>query len=418
MTDNIFTKRHRYIFILALSLFLAQVQSFASINGHLFKTKVGKLVVTSKKKQRPSTKVCLKPKHARKSKNSKLSLLDSKRAYSPVNFIGKLTTTSQGNGITLMTYHGPLNINVLDLDLNKVEIEPAITANSFGKLTTLPYIVKSHHALAACNANYFKTDGTPLGTLIINNHWVTGPIFNRIALGIDNNENLYMNNINFHATIYTSNPKIFTYWINNLNQPRRTGSRAIIYNSYWGQKLNLRAKGLNIVVDSLGKIISINHTSSIDIPHNGYVISDRNNSPLNNLKVGDSVLCLYDSSPNAWNSMKEAISGGPCLIKNGKLFVDLKQENFRKSWTSSSITARTAIGFDKNKHLFITTIEGHHSLWDLAKFMKSIGIENALNLDGGGSTSLMLGNKILTHQKNQRKIETALLILPKDKQNN
>ncbi len=404
----------KYILVYLFAFQVLTLDSIASFNHHLPKI----IYFTHKSINLKKTTSKSKKSTVKKINNSKQQLPKTTKIYSPTEYINQLKDYDEANGIKLRTFHGPLNINLLDLDLNKVKIQPALSSQTFGHLATLSDIAKSHHALAAVNANYFKNSGIPLGTLIINNQWITGPIFNRIAIGIDNQANLFMNNTNFHATLYSSNPKIFKYWINNLNQPRRNGSRAIIYNNFWGKALELKANSLIITVAKNGEVTDITKSSKVKIPQNGYLICDRCNSPLNNLHIGDFLFCTYESYPTSWNTMKEAISGGPCLIKNGKLFLDLKAENFHNSWTSSKIDARTAIGYSSNNHLYIATIEGHHSLWDLAKFMKIIGVENALNLDGGGSTSMMLGNKVLTHHKNQRKIETALLVLPKDIQNN
>ena len=45
------------------------------------------------------------------------------------------------------------------------------------------------------------------------------------------------------------------------------------------------------------------------------------------------------------------------LVKDGQVFLDLKDENFRRNWTGSQIKARTAIGVMANHHLIMATIE-------------------------------------------------------------
>jgi hypothetical protein len=111
----------------------------------------------------------------------------------------------------------------------------------------------------------------------------------------------------------------------------------------------------------------------------------------------------------------QAVSGGPGLIRNGKLYVDLKDENFRKTWTSSSIHARTALGVTRNNHLILATIEGPHTLWDVAKMLQRLGCVDAMNLDGGGSTTMVINGNIVTRNRNsfQRRVAASLAVLPR-----
>ena len=101
------------------------------------------------------------------------------------------------------------------------------------------------------------------------------------------------------------------------------------------------------------------------------------------------------------------------LVKDGSLFVDLKDENFRKAWTGSQIRARTAIGVTSNNHLLLTTVEGPHTLWDVAKFLHKLGAVDAMNLDGGGSTTMVVHGSTVTRNANasQRRVASSIVVI-------
>ena len=86
------------------------------------------------------------------------------------------------------------------------------------------------------------------------------------------------------------------------------------------------------------------------------------------------------------------VASGPLLISKGKIssFPQLTDDNFYKVKHP-----RTAIGITKNKQLIMLTIDGRlpgHaigvSIPEIAYLMKQLGCEYALNLDGGGSSTL------------------------------
>ena len=95
----------------------------------------------------------------------------------------------------------------------------------------------------------------------------------------------------------------------------------------------------------------------------------------------------------AWN----VLSFGPALVENGAVSVSQNDE-VGKAMASNP---RTAIGIlDEGHYVFLvadgrTSESAGLSLYELATFLQSLGVETAYNLDGGGSSSMVfLGNLI------------------------
>lgn len=337
----------------------------------------------------------------------------------PQDGIMSLSQQTLAPGVVHKCHRGPLNINIIDTDLSNknIEVKPVLAGNTLNVLDEVRDQAHKVNAIAAVNANYFKKDGTPLGTLVLDGEWVAGPLYDRVSFGLTESGQCFVDRANLHGTIETSNPEVSSLWVNNINQPRRSGCKLIAYTRRWGSEVKMAYAGCLVAVDSGGRVVD-KTSQRIGVPYGGFVLSDKKASIINKLKRGDLVFLEWHHRPQNWSDVIQAVSGGPALIKNGKLYVDLKDENFRKAWTSSSIHARTALGVTKNHHLILATVEGPHTLWDLAKMLQKMGCVEAMNLDGGGSTTMVVRGNIVTRNKNtfQRRVAASLAVLPRSQE--
>ncbi len=364
-------------------------------------------VVASKKDKRGSKKQAkvAKVAHARPA---------AARAIPPQLYLEKLNQLTIRPGVVHKFAKGGLNVNVVEVDMKTadVKIRPYMASETFDKLKNVEQHAKESGALVAVNANYFKNDGTPLGTIKVDNEWVSGSLFNRVAMGITRGGDLKFARVNLHGILETSNPQVPKLWVNNMNQPRRSGVRLIMYTRRWGNTASLPYEGRLVSVSNKGEVLDT-HTRSLTIPYGGYVLTDKKDSAIAHLKRGDFVDLDWQTDPKDWNTVTHAISGGPTLIKEGNLFIGLKDERFRPNWTSAKITRRTACGVTADRKLVLATVEGPHTLWDLAKFMKQLGCVEAMNLDGGGSTTMVVNGNTVTRNDctGQRKVAATLTVM-------
>ncbi len=80
---------------------------------------------------------------------------------------------------------------------------------------------------------------------------------------------------------------------------------------------------------------------------------------------------------------------------------------------------RTAIGYTSNNHLVILVVDGRQSksrgvsLEELAQMMKQLKCYEALNLDGGGSSAIVVNGKLLNRpagKRDQREVMSVIAI--------
>lgn len=96
--------------------------------------------------------------------------------------------------------------------------------------------------------------------------------------------------------------------------------------------------------------------------------------------------------------METAIGGGPVLIHNGNIHITNKQEQMQVNGEEKH--PRTAMGYTSTGKLIILVIQGRFpgkadgaSLMQEAKILHDLGCYEALNLDGGGSSCMLVNGK-------------------------
>lgn len=94
---------------------------------------------------------------------------------------------------------------------------------------------------------------------------------------------------------------------------------------------------------------------------------------------------------------QNVLAFGPALVEDGKVSVT-KNEEVGKAMASNP---RTAIGIiDENHYVFVvadgrTSQNEGLSLYELAEFMESLGVQTAYNLDGGGSSTMYFNGQVI-----------------------
>ncbi|HEU4472475.1 MAG TPA: phosphodiester glycosidase family protein [Flavisolibacter sp.] len=116
--------------------------------------------------------------------------------------------------------------------------------------------------------------------------------------------------------------------------------------------------------------------------------------------------------------MQTAIGGGPVLVHNGQARITNNEEFKFPGKGISDKHPRTAMGYTADGKLLILVVEGRNpqaggaSLVQLAEIMIALGCVEALNLDGGGSSCLLVNGKetIKPSDKVQRAVPAVFII--------
>ena len=295
-------------------------------------------------------------------------------------------------------YNGkPVKINVVEMN-NKVasnyEVKPAIASVTLPNNRTVRNIAQRTNSIVAINGGFFKPQtGVPLGTLMIDKKIYTGPIYDRVALGIFK-DGYDVGRVQLDGKIIGNNQEIK---IDNINQPRMLSSYILAYTRDWGKYAPVSPQ-YGVQLQIVGNKITAASANPLSIPENGYVLVGPK-SKLGKLFGADYVDVEIKTNPK-WENVQHIISGGPYLLKDNQIFIDMTAQKLQ---SIGGRNPRTAIGYTEDNNLVLVAVDGREgssvglTLVELAKLMKTLGCTNAINLDGGGSTVMYIKGQIVNH---------------------
>lgn len=118
-------------------------------------------------------------------------------------------------------------------------------------------------------------------------------------------------------------------------------------------------------------------------------------------KGEDRVPSIYDLKDIEWKwwKMRTAVGGGPTLIHDGQIWITNKEEQLFPGGEKEK-HPRTAMGYTRDGRLIVLAIQGRFpgiaegaTLMEEARILSDLGCYEALNLDGGGSSCLLVNGK-------------------------
>ena len=374
-------------------------------------------------------------------------VIDFEKKFTQIKKFAPIANGAEYYGVIKSNGDTYVTAQVLELDLMKVKIFPALAKPPSSLVESVvqfftPWakkkrpgffkqkvseMVSQNGALAGINGTYFDNGGQPLGILMVDGRLVSYPISDRTALVITNNNKPYIDNIMLDAYMAIDGVK---YSITGINEPRDSQDDIVLYTSDYGELTNTNQTGFDLVVEN-GKISST-RSGNTWIPENGFVVSAGSLYAENlssSVRVGEDLSVVigvipYSTSING--DLKHLIGGGPRLLKSGRIYISKYEENFRRD-IARGRAARTAVGIKKNDKLMFVTVDGRGrgknkkngrsigmTLTELAYFMQSLGAEDALNLDGGGSSTMVISGKVMNRpvDGNERRVNNSILIKP------
>ncbi len=306
---------------------------------------------------------------------------------------------------------------------------------------------RRHHVLAAVNADFFPFTGDPLGVGIMDGELFSEPWTGnakggpRTALGIGaEGRTAFLGIVGFLGDLQAADNA--RYFINGINRQVGAGE-IVVFSPRYGPVTAYRKGGTEVVLGAVngtvqadklmvGRVVSVQAGSVLPafIPQGGLVLSAGPGAGAAFLSahchVGDklgfvlsvappgqthdgikiaSLPALPGSLPSRgmsnigrealfWSEAGQAVGGGPRLLAEGQLAIDGQAEGFDAGFTDHAYP-RTAVGISRDgRHLIIVTADGRQALSrgatlpEMAGILKRYGAWNAMNFDGGGSTSM------------------------------
>ncbi len=125
-----------------------------------------------------------------------------------------------------------------------------------------------------------------------------------------------------------------------------------------------------------------------------------------------------------YEKLLTGIGGGPTLVKNGAVAISHDEEVFWDSGIGyATANPRTAVGITTTHHAILLVVDGRQTgsqgvtLPELAQMLLDLGCVEAMNLDGGGSTQMAVGQQLINRPEGgtyMRPVPTILAVVHAD----
>lgn len=313
---------------------------------------------------------------------------------------------------------GPNVVNYLEIDFKRsLEVKLALAQDRVFGAERVSDLAKRTGAIVAVNGAYFASNGRPLGVLMIDGELISEPYANRTAVGLGP-QGAVMDNVGFTGEVRVGGELLTT--ISGLNRPRLQ-DELIVYTEVYGTKTNTNVHGYEVAVVD-GVVTRIQPEGNSTIPPGGIVLSAHGEKRqyLQTLQVGDKVEVSLELQPN-WADLgiTQIIGGGPRLVRAGRLEITGEAERFQDDILKGR-APRTAIGITPEQKLLLVTVNGRQpgisvgmTLEELGNLLIDLGAQEAMNLDGGGSTTMVIRNLVLNLPSDgrERPVSNAIVVV-------
>jgi hypothetical protein len=297
----------------------------------------------------------------------------------------------------------PINLQWLELDPRTpgLRLRPIIpNGPEIAGTAALFSTAQQAGAVAAINGGYFnRNNQLPLGGIKLDNQWRSGPILNRGAIGWDDNGRFSFDRLTLQETLVTPTGRTPINFFNSAfvqgGLSRYSGEWGKTYSSLSDNEIALSVEGNKITtvteLPTAGSPLALTPSSNV-------LIARANRTLASTLPPGTSATIEATLSSEV-GSLPQLVGGGPLLVKNSTIVLDAAAEKFSPAFIQER-AARSAIGRTASGNILIVAAQplggGRGlTLGEIAQVMQQLGCVDALNLDGGSSTTLYLGGQIL-----------------------
>jgi exopolysaccharide biosynthesis protein len=294
----------------------------------------------------------------------------------------------------------PVNMYIVYVEPNSsYKVELTYGGKDINKLMRVENFAKASDAYVAMNASYFKQDtGTPIGLSILNGRLMTGPLFQRSAFGVDKHGNCFIDRASLEGKISIGQNEIN---IANINQPiTSSAAGAYLFNYHWGNSTPDASDDYIHIAVCKNRIDKIS-CNPVCIPENGYAVVVSKSFIEREIKKRTPLKYSYKLCPERFCKAQFAFAGGPNLVIDGRKCVDNAAQKFSAGFINE-ITARSAIGIKADGTVIILAVDGRQrgvsegvNINELANIMCELGAYQAMNLDGGSSTQLVMNKQVI-----------------------
>jgi len=324
---------------------------------------------------------------------------------------------------------GPLRLNVIEIDRTAGKGE-LVAWRSGGLKRTSEQAKdadsKYDRILAAVNADFFSFQTTwPIGYQVTDGEFVHASPTPRSHILVMEDGRIAFDRPTFAGYVVSGRDTLSLHGVNR----RRNGAHAALFNAHAKDRVRSDSSGYVIHLRDIGSsrfVVRLKEAGygpiSVTDPILSIGPSNSQASRWNAINTGDTLTTWLGFSEPSYSSVKQVIGGGGMILENGKAVTDLNESRDRVG--ANFMTARhprtfVAVNQDQTK-IWLCTVDGRQdssigmTFQDMADFLLTLGAWDALNLDGGGSTAMVVDGRVANQPSDltgERAVANVLLLV-------
>jgi hypothetical protein len=325
----------------------------------------------------------------------------------------------------------PVSIWLLRLDPARIRLRSRLANDEIVGTETVAGIAERHRALAAINAGFFLPNGDPAGALTLDGQLVSDAARPRGAVGLvdaASRQEVIFARLRASIVLEVGPRASDRIPIDGVDTTRARG-KLMLFTPAYHADTDTAAGGREWVLD--GRPLKVRGASRVagktPIPPTGYVLSYGGKSTpesLRRLRNGTRVALTttyeaVEGPSDVWRRARDIVGGAGLLVRDGQTIDNWTIEKFATGFAENR-HPRTMIGMTSDGTIWLVTVDGRQpvlsagmTLVELQALALRLALVNALNLDGGGSTTMWVKGKVVNSPSDAagpRKVSDALLV--------
>ena len=296
-----------------------------------------------------------------------------------------------------------------------ITLQPLVKAEQQQGLRFLPQLSQPAGALVAVNGGFFnRINQLPLGAVRHQGVWLSGPILNRGVIAWGSSGDLQFGRLRLNQTLQVNNGRRWSLMALNSGYVQKGLS---LYTPAWGPRYRALSGEEEALLIRGGRVEATVDKNSLQrgiaIPKDAELVVARGRTPLP-ARPGDRIQVTERSlSPLA--QQPNVLGGGPLLMQNGNVVLNGRLEGFSPGFMSLA-APRTVVAQGPSGQ-WLMTLRGaagsDPTLVETALAAQQLGLRDALNMDGGSSTTLVVaGRTVMNGRSSTPRVHNGLGLIP------
>ena len=327
----------------------------------------------------------------------------------PRNEIRELAPGLTLQSVETMAPTGPLRFWIVKADPKLIDLGLEV-ANSTDvvKKRSVRNLAAQSNALVAINGGFFAYGGAAVGAVKVDGEWQRLPWRNRTAMGWSDNAALIAplkGELQIDLRRGDQSLARGEAALNGFNLP---GQRTAIVDGFAllsprFKPIYTLQKGETAATIQDGKVVAFyDNSAQVPLATQDYLLVARGTAAtwlLPTATSPDNLRWKIQSTPDVWDKYPTIVGAGPRLVANGQVQTNEVEEEFQPDVIARG--PRTAVGWDKDKNWLFLVADGRQAasvgltIPELATLFAQMGAVEAMNLDGGSSTQLILNGELV-----------------------